>query len=92
MMLFSSIATKHFELRVGMILVRLDSNNENHFLHNNIWKIPRYLASSLALSIDKCLSLRGSIIKSEGKVFSLSILIFYYIFNFHVTRHLGNPV
>ena len=63
--LYLSTATKHVEFRVGIKLVKLDSIEENHFLHNRIWNIPRYFELLSALSIDKCLSLSGSIIKSE---------------------------
>ena len=31
-----STATKHVEFRVGIKSVKLDSNDENHFLHNRI--------------------------------------------------------
>ncbi len=34
--LYLSTATKHVEFRVGIKLVKLDSNEENHFLQSSI--------------------------------------------------------
>ena len=48
-------------------------NDIFNFLHNRIWNIPRYFELLSALSIDKCLSLSGSIIKSEDNESSFFI-------------------